>query len=85
MFSFFTASFSPAIVVEGSRTEAMCDVSPGTKSVKVNWKRNGKVIRRASLSSVSQRDAGNWTCQVSHNGVVVEATISLQVKGECSF
>ncbi|XP_048009639.1 basement membrane-specific heparan sulfate proteoglycan core protein-like [Megalobrama amblycephala] len=75
------ASFSPAIVVEGSRTEAMCDVSPGTKSAKVNWKRNGEFIRRTSLSSVSQRDAGNWTCQVSHNGVVVEATVSLQVKG----
>lgn len=84
MFSFFTASFSPAIVVEGSRTEAKCDVSPGTKSVKVNWKRNGEFIR-TSLSNVSQRDAGNWTCQVSHNGVVVEATASLQVKGECSF
>lgn len=72
-------------MVEGSRTEAMCDVSPGTKSVKVDWKRNGKFIRGTSLSSVSQRDAGNWTCQVTHDGVVVEATVSLQVKGECLF
>lgn len=72
-------------MVEGSSTEAMCDVSPTTPFVRVNWKRNGHFISRTSLSSVSQRDAGIWTCQVSRNGVAVEATADLQVKGECLF
>ncbi|XP_056090843.1 T-cell surface glycoprotein CD4-like [Rhinichthys klamathensis goyatoka] len=75
------ASFSPAVVVEGSRTEAMCDVSPKTPFVSVTCKRNGHFISRTSLSNVSQRDAGIWTCQVSHRGLVVEATADLQVKG----
>ncbi|RXN33386.1 lymphocyte activation gene 3 protein-like [Labeo rohita] len=78
------ASLSPAVVVEGSRIEATCHVSPGTQSIKFNWKRNGSSasrMSRASISSVSQRDAGTWTCQVSYNGRVVEATTSLEVKG----
>ncbi|CAM4698318.1 unnamed protein product [Leuciscus chuanchicus] len=75
------ASFSPAVVVEGSSTEAMCDVSPTTSFVRVNWKRNGHFISTTSLSNVSQRDAGIWTCQVSRKGVEVEATADLQVKG----
>lgn len=85
IFSFFTASFSPAIVVEGLRTEATCHVSPGTQFVRINWKRNGKLLRRTSLSYVSQKDGGDWTCQVAYNGGVVEATTSLQVNGECPF
>ncbi|XP_067305873.1 T-cell surface glycoprotein CD4-like [Pseudorasbora parva] len=75
------ASFHPAVVVEGSRTEAKCEVSPGPSSMRVNWKRNGQFISRSSLSNVSQRDAANWTCQVSLNGVEVEAAASLHVKG----
>ncbi|KAK7157382.1 hypothetical protein R3I93_008766 [Phoxinus phoxinus] len=75
------ASFSPAVVVEGSRTEPMCDVNPTTPFVRVTWKRNGHFTSRTSLSNVSQRDAGIWTCQVTNNIVVVEATADLQVKG----
>ncbi|XP_043117680.1 protein borderless-like [Puntigrus tetrazona] len=75
------ASFSPAVVVEGLRTEAVCHVSPGTKSVKINWKQNGAKISRFSLSKVSQKDEGDWTCQVSYTGGAVESTTSLQVKG----
>lgn len=74
------ASFSPAVVVEGSKTEAMCDISPTTPFARVTWKRNHS-ISTSSLSNVSQRDAGIWTCHVSHKGVVVEATADLQVKG----
>ncbi|XP_026084810.1 lymphocyte activation gene 3 protein [Carassius auratus] len=75
------ASFSSAMVVEGTRTDLKCDVSPRTQFVTINWKHNGMFTSRTSLSSVSQRDAGNWTCQATYNGVVVEATTSLQVKG----
>ncbi|XP_016419892.1 hemicentin-2-like [Sinocyclocheilus rhinocerous] len=75
------ASFSPAVVVEGLITEATCHVSPGTQSVQMNWKRNGKLTRTTSLSNVSEKDGGDWTCQVAYNGGVVEATTSLQVKG----
>ncbi|XP_077065113.1 T-cell surface glycoprotein CD4 [Siphateles boraxobius] len=74
-------SFSPAVVVEGSRTEAMCDVSPTTPFVRVTWKRNGHLISKTGFSNVSQRDAGIWTCQVSYKGVVGEANADLQVKG----
>ncbi|KAK2903320.1 hypothetical protein QQF64_009743 [Cirrhinus molitorella] len=74
-------SLSPAVVVEGSRMEAVCDVSPGTQSVKMNWKRNSKSPSRVSIYRASQRDAGIWTCQVPYNGRVVEATASLEVKG----
>ncbi len=62
--------------------EAKCHVSPGTQIVQINWKQNGPLPRRTSVSNVSQKDGGNWTCQVAYNGVVVEATTSLQVKGE---
>lgn len=62
--------------------EAKCHVSPGTQIVQINWKRNGPLPRRTSLSHVSQKDGGDWTCQVAYNGGVVEATTSLQVKGE---
>ncbi len=65
--------------------EATCHVSPGTQFVRINWKQNGKLLRRTSLSNVSQKDGGDWTCQVAYNGGVVEATTSLQVKGECPF
>ncbi|KTG34952.1 hypothetical protein cypCar_00022045 [Cyprinus carpio] len=75
------ASFSPAVVVEGLRTDATCHVSSGTQSVRINWKRNGKLTRRKSFTSVSQKDGGDWTCQAAYNGGVVEATTSLQVKG----
>lgn len=75
------ASFSPDVVVEGSRTNAKCDISGGTKFVTINWKQNGMFTSTARLSNVSQRDAGNWTCRVAYDGGVVEATASLQVKG----
>uniref|UniRef100_A0A8C2FGU6 Ig-like domain-containing protein n=1 Tax=Cyprinus carpio TaxID=7962 RepID=A0A8C2FGU6_CYPCA len=81
IFSFFTASFSPDVVVEGSRTNAKCDISAGTRIVTINWKQNGMFTSTARLSNVSQRDAGNWTCRVAYDGGVVEATASLQVKG----
>lgn len=85
IFTFFAASFSPAVVVEGLRTDATCHVSSGTQSVRINWKRNGKLTRRKSFTSVSQKDGGDWTCQAAYNGGVVEATTSLQVKGKCLF
>lgn len=65
--------------------EATCQVSPGTQFVQINWKQNGKLLRKPGLSNVSQKDGGDWTCQVAYNGGVVEATTSLQVKGECPF
>ncbi|XP_026140070.1 lymphocyte activation gene 3 protein [Carassius auratus] len=74
-------SFSPAVVVEGLGMEAACQVSPGTQSVQINWKRDGKLTWRSNISNVSQKDGGDWTCQVTYNGGVVEATASLQVKG----
>lgn len=83
--SFFTASISPSIVVEGLKMEAKCHVSPNTPHIRIKWKQNGKFIDSSIISNVSQRDAGKWTCQVSYNNMVVEATTTLQVRGKCSF
>ncbi|XP_056331816.1 uncharacterized protein LOC130243610 [Danio aesculapii] len=75
------ASISPSIVVEGLRMEAMCHVSPETPHISIKWKQNGKFINSPIISSVSQRDAGKWTCQVSYNNMRMEATTTLQVRG----
>ncbi|XP_051575889.1 uncharacterized protein LOC127453509 [Myxocyprinus asiaticus] len=76
-------SFSPAIVVEGSVVEVTCRISPepGFGSQQVSKNLNGESTSKKVLYNVSQRNAGNWTCQVSYKGVSGEATASLQVKG----
>lgn len=75
------ASISPSIVFEGLRIEAMCHVKPETSDISIKWKQNGEFINSAIISTVSQRDAGQWTCQVSYNNMKVEATTTLQVRG----
>ncbi|XP_051576352.1 lymphocyte activation gene 3 protein-like [Myxocyprinus asiaticus] len=74
-------SFSPVIVVEGSRVEVACHISPEPQFGTVSKKINGSLTSKAVLHNVYQKHAGNWTCLVLYRGVSGEATASLQVKG----
>ncbi|XP_065126181.2 uncharacterized protein [Paramisgurnus dabryanus] len=72
--------FSPALVVEGSRTEITCKINPQPE-FQIRFRLNGSVTYRKVLYEATQRDSGNWTCQVSYNDVVGKATKYLEVKG----
>lgn len=76
--------FSPALVVEGSKTEISCKINPQPE-FRIRWRLNGKATDRKVLYEATQRDSGNWTCQASYNNVVGKTTKYLQVKGEDSF
>ncbi|TRY94281.1 hypothetical protein DNTS_030369 [Danionella cerebrum] len=75
------ASISPDVVVEGSRMEVNCQISPRPKNFTLKWKKDKEFVNKNGIDSISQRDAGNWGCVVSYKNQEVEATASLQVRG----
>uniref|UniRef100_A0AAY4AE31 Ig-like domain-containing protein n=1 Tax=Denticeps clupeoides TaxID=299321 RepID=A0AAY4AE31_9TELE len=90
-------SFSTSEPLEGGFLNVSCSVTPWPENAKIKWLLNGKERQSAisgsrgrdterRISSVSQSDAGNWTCVVLTPvnrswKVLVEASELLKVKG----
>ncbi|KAM9489272.1 lymphocyte activation gene 3 protein [Clarias gariepinus] len=80
-------SFTPAVVFEGDQLILSCTVSPQSQRIIRKWELNGSPtpIQRAmptyTISKVSQKDAGTWSCLIVQQERNVNASISVQVKG----
>lgn len=78
---------------------ASCQVTPWSSAATVQWKLNDKaLLLRPRLSKdgtahmtavvedrASERLAGRWTCEVTHQGEVWSVSASLTVEGEVLF
>lgn len=89
-------TISPAIVVLEMDFAASCQVTPWPTAARVQWKLNDKALLlrprlsksdTAHMTSVvedraSERLAGRWVCEVTHQGEVWRASATLTVQGE---
>ncbi|KAM6910440.1 lymphocyte activation gene 3 protein [Xenentodon cancila] len=83
---------SPSVPIWGEKVSVSCLVTPWPKDALVRWKLNNSpfwpesgAITNAIGSTVeetaSERLAGNWTCIVEHVKKVLQASITLSVRG----
>lgn len=92
-------TISPAVVVLDMNFSASCQVTPWPSAASVQWELNDKALllrprvyetdaeNKTSVvqDQASERLAGRWTCEVTHQGEVWRASATLTVEGELVF